>query len=75
MGVLDPHVDRKARRPFVWGPVGGGESAPDEVVASLPDDGQRHERRRNVAGVGAHFTWDRLGDRLAGLEPYRSFAA
>ncbi|MEO8693306.1 MAG: glycosyltransferase [Acidimicrobiales bacterium] len=35
--------------PFVWGPVGGGESAPDALVAMLPEDGRRYERNRDLA--------------------------
>jgi glycosyltransferase involved in cell wall biosynthesis len=35
--------------PFVWGPVGGGESAPAALVAALPDDGRRYERNRDLA--------------------------
>lgn len=35
--------------PFVWGPVGGGERAPDSFVASLDEDGRRYERNRDFA--------------------------
>ena len=35
--------------PFVWGPVGGGESAPDELIAALSKEGQAYERRRDLA--------------------------
>jgi glycosyltransferase involved in cell wall biosynthesis len=35
--------------PFVWGPVGGGESAPADLVAALPEAGQRYERHRDMA--------------------------
>jgi glycosyltransferase involved in cell wall biosynthesis len=47
-----------------------------DAFATLAAD-PRHAMQLGAAGrsrVGAHFTWDRLGDRLAALEPYRSLA-
>lgn len=35
--------------PFIWGPVGGGESAPASLIATLPRDGRRFERNRDFA--------------------------
>ena len=35
--------------PFLWGPVGGGESAPPALVAALPAGGRRFERARDAA--------------------------
>jgi glycosyltransferase involved in cell wall biosynthesis len=35
--------------PFVWGPVGGGESAPPAFVAAMDPAGQRYERNRDLA--------------------------
>ncbi|NND70185.1 MAG: glycosyltransferase [Rhodothermales bacterium] len=34
--------------PVVWGPVGGGESTPDELMATLPVGGQLYERIRSA---------------------------
>jgi glycosyltransferase involved in cell wall biosynthesis len=45
-----------------------------EAFAVLAAD-PAHARELGAAGrtrVGEHFTWNRLGDRLAELEPYRS---
>ena len=45
-----------------------------EAFATLAAD-PAHARALGAAGrarVGEHFTWNRLGDRLATLEPYRS---
>lgn len=42
--------------PFVWGPVGGGESAPASFVAAMPEDGRRYERNRDLArAVGRRY--------------------
>ncbi|MEO5842921.1 MAG: glycosyltransferase family 4 protein [Acidimicrobiales bacterium] len=35
--------------PLVWGPVGGAESAPAALVATLTEDGRRYERNRDFA--------------------------
>jgi glycosyltransferase involved in cell wall biosynthesis len=35
--------------PFVWGPVGGGESAPRPFYARFSESGLRYERRRDFA--------------------------
>jgi glycosyltransferase involved in cell wall biosynthesis len=35
--------------PFIWGPVGGGESLPDDFWADLPPNAKRYERLRNAA--------------------------
>ena len=35
--------------PFVWGPVGGGESAPPSFYPHLSPDGLAYERRRDLA--------------------------
>ncbi|WP_412068175.1 glycosyltransferase [Rubrivirga sp. IMCC43871] len=35
--------------PFVWGPVGGGEAAPEPFVQALGPEGVRYERRREQA--------------------------
>ena len=42
--------------PFVWGPVGGGESAPPAFYATLGRAGRRYERTRDLA------RW--IGERL-----------
>ncbi|HUP72696.1 MAG TPA: glycosyltransferase family 4 protein [Acidimicrobiales bacterium] len=39
----------RLRIPFVWGPVGGGESAPASVIEMLPPEGRRFERNRDLA--------------------------
>jgi glycosyltransferase involved in cell wall biosynthesis len=41
--------------PFVWGPVGGGESAPRAFYSSRSPKGRRYERLRDIARTLAHF--------------------
>ena len=53
--------------PFVWGPVGGGESAPAPLVATLPPDGRSYERKRDLA------RW--VGRRSPAVRSARSRAA
>ena len=44
-----PSAIRSAGVPYIWGPVGGGEAAPPAFLPALSADGQRYERRREVA--------------------------
>ena len=54
--------------PFVWGPVGGGESAPSSLVTTLPRDGRSYERKRDVARwVGRRSPAVRSASRTAAL--------
>jgi glycosyltransferase involved in cell wall biosynthesis len=53
--------------PFVWGPVGGGESAPAPLVATLPPEGRSYERKRDLA------RW--VGRRSPAVRSARSRAA
>ncbi len=39
----------KIGRPFIWGPVGGGDTTPDAFVASYSARGKRLEKARRVA--------------------------
>jgi glycosyltransferase involved in cell wall biosynthesis len=41
--------------PFVWGPVGGGESVPRAFYSSLSLKGRRDERLRDIGRALAHF--------------------
>lgn len=40
--------------PFIWGPVGGGESVPGPFAVTLGPLGQLHEYVRNLARLAAH---------------------
>lgn len=40
---------------FIWGPVGGGESAPHSFYRSLGSEGLRYERMRDFARITGHF--------------------
>ena len=54
--------------PFVWGPVGGGETAPASLVATLPRGGRRYERKRDLARwVGRRSPAVRSASRKAAL--------
>jgi glycosyltransferase involved in cell wall biosynthesis len=54
--------------PFVWGPVGGGETAPAPLVATLPRRGRNYERKRDVARwVGRRSPAVRSARRTAAL--------
>ena len=35
--------------PYVWGPVGGGETAPEAFYPAMTEIGLRHERKRDIA--------------------------
>ena len=49
-----PSAQDTAGRPFVWGPVGGGEGMDERFIASLPARIQRSERFRNAVRA----TWE-----------------
>ena len=54
--------------PFVWGPVGGGESAPSSLIAALPRPGRLFERKRDFArAVGRRSPAVRSAARNAAL--------
>lgn len=40
---------------FIWGPLGGGESAPKSFYPSLGPDGLRYERLRDLARTTGHL--------------------
>jgi glycosyltransferase involved in cell wall biosynthesis len=42
-----PSAGSTAGRPFVWGPVGGGEGMPDRFTESLPASSRRSQRFRS----------------------------
>jgi len=44
-------------RPFVWGPVGGGESAPQSFLRTLTRHGRRYERARQFARAFGERDW------------------
>ena len=54
--------------PFLWGPVGGGESGPPALVAALPAGGRRFERMRDAArAVSTRLPSTRWTARVASL--------
>jgi glycosyltransferase involved in cell wall biosynthesis len=54
--------------PFVWGPVGGGESMPRQFLTALTPAGRRYEALRSVARwMGERDLWVRATTRRAAL--------
>ena len=54
--------------PFVWGPVGGGESMPSAFLTTLSPAGRRYETLRSAArSFGEHDPWVRATARRAAL--------
>ncbi|HLA62890.1 MAG TPA: glycosyltransferase family 4 protein [Rhodothermales bacterium] len=54
--------------PYIWGPVGGGESAPHPFYAAFSASGLRYERQRDVArGIADHDPLVRRTARRATL--------
>ena len=53
---------------FVWGPVGGGESAPKAFKSTFPRNGQRYETIRNIGRIIGHMhPWVHLDARRSVL--------
>ncbi|MFT5141933.1 MAG: glycosyltransferase involved in cell wall biosynthesis [Rhodothermales bacterium] len=50
-----PSAADTAGRPFVWGPVGGGEGMPDRFISTLPP----HVRRAELLRDTVRATWER----------------
>lgn len=49
MRYWSPSAARTVDAPFLWGPVGGGESAPPAFYPALPRAGRQAERLRDLA--------------------------
>lgn len=53
---------------FVWGPVGGGESAPKAFKSTFPKSGKRYEAIRDIGRITGHMhPWVHLDARRATL--------